>query len=71
MTMNRRPRSDATVTLTVRVVDESTKAVAVVTDQVDGAVWLPRSLIALAPADAFGWDEMTLPEWKAKEAGLL
>jgi hypothetical protein len=35
------------------------------------AVWLPRSQIEIEPASKAGYITVTMPEWLAKEKGLI
>lgn len=69
MTRPARPRP--TVTLECRVLEETDLAVRVTAGDPDRTGWVPKSLIQRQAADAFGWEDITLPEWKAHEAGLI
>lgn len=57
--------------VTVQLLRETEKAVQVTDSDPGEAVWLPRSQIEIAPAETGTLHVVTLPDWLAKEKGLI
>jgi len=59
------------IDISVQLLRETERAVLVTASALDNKVWLPKSMIEIDEPDVKGIHTVTIPEWLARDKGLI